>query len=75
MCYLDQKWQKVEVVMKSYPEGARFIRVLSSGRDLQFWAGHYGPKIAGSSFMIKMEETPPSTRPPELGEFQDAPME
>ena len=53
----QQKWQKVEVVIKSYPPGVRIIRLYSSGKDLQFWAGHYGPKIAGSSFMIRMENT------------------
>uniref|UniRef100_A0AC35G8D6 F-box domain-containing protein n=1 Tax=Panagrolaimus sp. PS1159 TaxID=55785 RepID=A0AC35G8D6_9BILA len=70
-----QLWQKVEVVMQSYPPGARSIRILSSGRDLQFWNGHYGPKMAGCQLMIKMEETPPPTQPFELGGLQDAPME
>jgi hypothetical protein len=55
--------------MKSYPSGARSFRVLSSGRDLQFWAGHYGPKMAGCQFMIK------AAQPFGDGYPQDAPME
>uniref|UniRef100_A0AC34G0G0 FBA domain-containing protein n=1 Tax=Panagrolaimus sp. ES5 TaxID=591445 RepID=A0AC34G0G0_9BILA len=70
-----QRWQKVEVVMESYPPGARSIRVLSSGRDLQFWAGYYGPKMAGCQLMIKMEETPLPIQPLVLGGEQNEPME
>ena len=61
--------------MKSYPPGARTIRVMSSGKDLQFWKGHYGPKMAGCQFMIKMEESPPPSQPVIDGYPQDAPME
>ena len=62
-------------MLRSYPPGVRTIRIKSSGRDLQFWAGFYGPKIAGSSLKIQMESSPPPTQPFEHDgeEFQDEP--
>uniref|UniRef100_A0AC35EZK7 FBA domain-containing protein n=1 Tax=Panagrolaimus sp. PS1159 TaxID=55785 RepID=A0AC35EZK7_9BILA len=70
-----QLWQKFEVAMQSYPPGARSIRVLSSGRDLEYWQGHYGPKMAGSQLIIKMDETPLPAQFLVLGDGQNEPME
>ncbi|KAE9550078.1 hypothetical protein FO519_006710 [Halicephalobus sp. NKZ332] len=57
-----QLWQKVEIVLKSYPKGCRSLKVSSGSKDTQFWNGYYGAKIAGSELVIKMESSPPANR-------------
>uniref|UniRef100_A0A914XW10 FBA domain-containing protein n=1 Tax=Panagrolaimus superbus TaxID=310955 RepID=A0A914XW10_9BILA len=49
-----QKWEKMTLQIHVYPPGVRFIRVTSSGKDTQFWEGHYGIKIAGSELLVKL---------------------
>jgi hypothetical protein len=49
------QWHKVEHVFSDYPEGVLSVKVAHFGRDLQFWAGHYGSKITGSSLFLKWD--------------------
>ncbi|XP_044744864.1 F-box only protein 6-like [Coccinella septempunctata] len=41
------QWQKVEIVIEDYPDDIEGILFEHKARDNQFWAGHYGPKMAG----------------------------
>lgn len=50
----DNSWNKVTLTFSSYPEGVRYIQLMHGGKDLQFWAGHYGPKITGTSVVLKL---------------------
>uniref|UniRef100_A0A914Q2E3 FBA domain-containing protein n=1 Tax=Panagrolaimus davidi TaxID=227884 RepID=A0A914Q2E3_9BILA len=54
-----QKWEKLELRIQSYPSETRYIRIESSGKDTQFWAGHYGVKIAESELKIHFDDIPP----------------
>lgn len=65
----------MEVTLKSYPRGCRTLRVYSSGRDTQFWAGNYGVKIAGSQLIVRLESSPPSTSQNPAGDSRTSPME
>uniref|UniRef100_A0A915BNK9 FBA domain-containing protein n=1 Tax=Parascaris univalens TaxID=6257 RepID=A0A915BNK9_PARUN len=46
------EWQYVEHTFKNYPVGIRFVVFEHSGKDLQFWAGHYGSKMAKASVVV-----------------------
>jgi hypothetical protein len=46
--WTGREWQKVEHVFENYGEGLRLIVVHHSGKDTQFWAGHYGSKMTGT---------------------------
>uniref|UniRef100_A0AC34FN50 F-box domain-containing protein n=1 Tax=Panagrolaimus sp. ES5 TaxID=591445 RepID=A0AC34FN50_9BILA len=51
-----QKWEKLELVLKSYPPGVRAVYVyIQSSIEI----GIFGCKIAGSNLEVKMEESPP----------------
>ena len=48
-------WRKVEHVFKDYGSGVRFVRFADGGKDTQFWAGHYGSKMAGARMFISFK--------------------
>lgn len=41
-------WRKVQHVFCDYGPGVRYVRFADAGKDTQFWAGHYGSKMAGA---------------------------
>ena len=41
-------WRKVEHTFRNYGAGVRYIRFADAGKDTQWWAGHYGSKMAGA---------------------------
>ena len=43
---------QVEHCFKEYPDNVRFVKFYHGGTDRQFWAGHYGAKMTGSSVII-----------------------
>uniref|UniRef100_A0A915BMA0 FBA domain-containing protein n=1 Tax=Parascaris univalens TaxID=6257 RepID=A0A915BMA0_PARUN len=48
----NAEWQRVEHTFEDYPIGVRFVVFQHSGKDLQFWAGHYGSKMAKASVIV-----------------------
>lgn len=52
----QNKWHLVSHEFRNYGPGLRQIRFEHGGRDLQFWAGHYGSKMAGAGVYIKPPE-------------------
>ncbi|KAG0413400.1 hypothetical protein HPB47_009442 [Ixodes persulcatus] len=44
-----------------YPKGVRYVRFAHLGTDTQFWAGHYGAKMAGGMVRIAAEQTNPTS--------------
>ncbi|EJD74464.1 hypothetical protein LOAG_18227 [Loa loa] len=48
----DIDWQKIEHTFSNYPPGIRYVLFQHSGKDQQFWAGHYGSKMAKASVII-----------------------
>ena len=41
-------WRKVQHVFSGYETGVRCLRFADAGKDTQFWAGHYGSKMAAA---------------------------
>uniref|UniRef100_A0A915IFS6 FBA domain-containing protein n=1 Tax=Romanomermis culicivorax TaxID=13658 RepID=A0A915IFS6_ROMCU len=48
-------WKKVSHKFENYGIGLRYILFQSMGIDNQFWAGHYGPKMAKSSVTLTFQ--------------------
>lgn len=46
---------QVTHLFENYPDGVRFIKFYHGGMDNQFWAGHYGAKMTGSSVIVQLE--------------------
>ncbi|KAL3986301.1 F-box associated region family protein [Acanthocheilonema viteae] len=46
------EWQKIEHTFSNYPKGIRYVLFQHSGKDQQFWAGHYGSKMAKASVIV-----------------------
>uniref|UniRef100_A0A131XTH8 Putative a receptor for ubiquitination targets n=1 Tax=Ixodes ricinus TaxID=34613 RepID=A0A131XTH8_IXORI len=60
--WAGRQWQQVRHTFNDYPKGVRYVRFAHLGTDTQFWAGHYGAKMAGGMVRIAAEQTdPPST--------------
>uniref|UniRef100_A0A1I7XG51 F-box domain-containing protein n=1 Tax=Heterorhabditis bacteriophora TaxID=37862 RepID=A0A1I7XG51_HETBA len=49
-------WELSEHIFTEYPPGMRRIGIMSSGKDTQFWAGHYGAKFANTEVIVKFPE-------------------
>ncbi len=49
-------WRKVRHVFSGYGGGVRFLRFADAGKDTQFWAGHYGSKMAAAWARIWFSE-------------------
>lgn len=45
-------WNKVEHTFTNYGPGIRYICFNHSGQDKQFWKGHHGTKLTGSTVKI-----------------------
>lgn len=52
----DAVWQRIEHKFICYPPGIRYVLFEHSGRDLQFWAGHYGAKMAKASIVVSFDD-------------------
>jgi len=50
----DSEWQEMSHSFKDYGPGVRYILFTHGGTDSQFWAGHYGCKIAGGSVIARI---------------------
>uniref|UniRef100_V5HXY3 Putative f-box associated region n=1 Tax=Ixodes ricinus TaxID=34613 RepID=V5HXY3_IXORI len=60
--WAGRQWQQVRHTFNDYPKGVRYVRFAHLGTDTQFWAGHYGAKMAGGMVRIAAEQTnPPPT--------------
>ncbi|KAF5301486.1 hypothetical protein FQR65_LT08789 [Abscondita terminalis] len=53
------KWKKVDMIIKDYPEGIENLVFEHEGRDTQFWAGHFGSKMAGGVIKILFDSIEP----------------
>ena len=45
-------WRRVEHTFADYGKGVMYVRFAHGGKDTQFWAGHYGSKMAGSQIRV-----------------------
>ena len=50
----DLGWRKVEHVFRDYGAGVRYVLFLDGGKDTQFWAGHYGSKMAAARVQVQL---------------------
>ncbi|KAI4536930.1 hypothetical protein MG293_013133 [Ovis ammon polii] len=59
----DAKWTEVSHTFSDYPPGVRHIFFQHGGKDTQFWAGWYGPRVTNSSVVIshRVTRNPPHT--------------
>lgn len=47
-------WHKVTHVFDNFGPGVRYIKFAHSGKDSQFWKGHYGSKMTGASVVLTL---------------------
>lgn len=40
---------------ENYGEDVRYVVFQSMGKDLQFWAGHFGPKMTKASVILSFK--------------------
>lgn len=59
--WAGRQWQQVRHTFDDYPKGVRYVRFAHLGTDTQFWAGHYGAKMAGGMVRIAAEQTNPTS--------------
>ncbi|GAB5574553.1 F-box only protein 6 isoform X1 [Prionailurus iriomotensis] len=67
----NAKWTEVSYTFSDYPPGVRHILFQHGGKDTQFWAGWYGPRVTNSSIVISPKMTrnlAPCTALPETTE-------
>ncbi|GLV43987.1 hypothetical protein CBL_12717 [Carabus blaptoides fortunei] len=50
--WAGHEWSKVEIACDNYGKGVTDIEFYHEGVDTQFWAGHYGSKMAGGVVKI-----------------------
>jgi len=50
----DYNWHQVSHTFMDYGPGVRSVLFEHSGIDTQFWAGHYGAKMAGGSVIARI---------------------
>ncbi|XP_054995297.1 F-box only protein 6-like [Sorex araneus] len=48
----DAKWTEVSHTFSDYPPGVRHVLFQHGGRDTQYWAGWYGPRVTNSSVTV-----------------------
>uniref|UniRef100_A0A8C9K4P4 F-box protein 6 n=1 Tax=Panthera tigris altaica TaxID=74533 RepID=A0A8C9K4P4_PANTA len=53
----NAKWTEVSYTFSDYPPGVRHILFQHGGKDTQFWAGWYGPRVTNSSIVISPKMT------------------
>lgn len=63
----DAAWTEVSHTFSDYPPGVRHVFFQHGGKDTQFWAGWYGPRVTNSSVIVscKTRNPVPSTAQPE----------
>ena len=49
-------WRKVEHVFRGYSPGVRYVLFMDGGKDTQFWAGHYGSKMAAATVQVQFDK-------------------
>ncbi|KAF2891986.1 hypothetical protein ILUMI_14187 [Ignelater luminosus] len=50
---------KIEIVITEYPEDIEELIFKHEGRDTQYWAGHYGSKMAGGVLKLLFDSIEP----------------
>ncbi|KAF2904275.1 hypothetical protein ILUMI_01894 [Ignelater luminosus] len=53
------KWEKIEITIMEYPENIEELVFEHEGCDTQFWAGHYGSKMAGGVLKLLFDSIEP----------------
>lgn len=53
----DAEWTEVSHTFSDYPPGVRHIVFQHGGKDTQYWAGWYGPRVTNSSIIISPKMT------------------
>ncbi|XP_016073386.1 PREDICTED: F-box only protein 6 [Miniopterus natalensis] len=53
----DATWTEVSYTFSDYPPGVRHVFFQHGGKDTQFWAGWYGPRVTNSSIIISPKMT------------------
>ena len=48
----EKGWCKYSYSFSSYGPGVRYVEFWDQGKDTQFWAGHYGSKMAGAVIKV-----------------------
>lgn len=66
----DAQWREVSHTFSDYPPGVRYIIFQHGGKDTQFWAGWYGPRVTNSSIVISPKKTRIRAAPTVLPETQ-----
>lgn len=46
-------WRKIQHVFDAYSPGVRYLRFVDAGKDTQFWAGHFGSKMAAAWVRVR----------------------
>ncbi|XP_072175074.1 F-box only protein 6-like [Diadema setosum] len=54
--WADKSWKQTCHWFKDYGPGVRFIQFWDYSKDTQFWAGHYGSKMAGAEVRFMTTE-------------------
>ncbi|XP_066231168.1 F-box only protein 6-like [Saccopteryx leptura] len=70
----DATWTEVSHTFSDYPPGVRYILFRHGGKDTQYWAGWYGPRVTNSSIVIspkRTRNTEPSTAQPRTMQRQE----
>lgn len=56
--WTEDEWEDWSIEFDDYPSGMRHLTMQNEGKDGQFWAGFYGPKVANIQIQVIMPETP-----------------
>ena len=52
----DLGWRKVMHTFQDYKAGVRYVLFVDGGKDTQFWAGHYGSKMAAANVHVEFTQ-------------------
>ncbi|KAF2900947.1 hypothetical protein ILUMI_05241 [Ignelater luminosus] len=52
-------WEKIEITITEYPDDIEELIFEHDGRDTQYWAGHYGSKMAGGVLKLLFDSIEP----------------
>eukprot|EP00002_Diphylleia_rotans_P028042 TRINITY_DN5651_c0_g5_i1.p1 TRINITY_DN5651_c0_g5~~TRINITY_DN5651_c0_g5_i1.p1 ORF type:complete len:987 (-),score=194.36 TRINITY_DN5651_c0_g5_i1:169-3129(-) len=48
-----EEWKSIKKEFKCYGSGVRYIYWEDGGKDVEYWAGHYGTQLDGASLLIE----------------------
>ena len=51
-------WRKLQHTFRDYGHGVRYLRFADAGKDTQYWAGHYGSKMAAAWARVRFSKEP-----------------